>query len=96
MPIPVAPTHAALSILYKVGLSPIYPWVFRTAGMDSEVNVDRMLAMGWTPKHSNVTALVRAYDWYCEHGVHRVGVGPQTGHRSAWSQGALGLLRRLL
>jgi len=93
--IPVAPTHALLSILYKVGLSPIYPWVFRTAATNSEVSVSRMASLGWSPKYSNTETLRRAFDWYRENRSNFEGVGDHTGHRAIWSQGALKLLKHL-
>jgi len=50
--------------------------------------------LGWTPRYSNREALLRNYRWYVanlDRFAHQSGVT----HRVPWSQGVLGLAKRL-
>lgn len=90
--LPVAPAIAALRVLEKVKLSPLYPWIYETVTEDSFVSIDRARErLGWQPRYSNRDALVRNYEWYCEHAdqLGRAGVT----HRVPWKQGALALAK---
>lgn len=90
--LPVAPAIAALRMLERVKLSPLYPWIYETVTEDSFVAIDRARErLGWQPRHSNKDALVRNYQWYCDHANHlgRAGVT----HRVPWKQGALALAK---
>lgn len=86
--------RATLAGLGALRLSPLYRWVYATAGQDSWVAVDRLRALGWQPRWSNAASLIRTYDWYR---AHRAELG-RAGfdHRSPWREGALALLRRFL
>ena len=88
-PLPVAPVVFILRVLEKLKLSPLYPWVYETASTDSFVSVEKARKLlGFAPKYSNKQALVRNYDWYCEHLREFQG---KTGvsHRVPWKQGLL-------
>jgi nucleoside-diphosphate-sugar epimerase len=93
-PLPAAPIVLGLRILERLRLSPIYRWVYETAAADSTVSTARAeQTLGFQPRFSNQEALIRNYQWYCDHlpGVGATGVS----HRAAWNEGLLGLARRL-
>ena len=89
--LPARPVIAALKLLEKLKLSPLYEWVYETAADDSYVSIakaERLL--DFRPRYSNVDALLRNYDWYVS---HLPDVERTTGlsHRAAWKQGLIGL-----
>ncbi len=90
--IPVKPAIAALRLLEKAKLSPLYPWIYETVTEDSFVSIDRAREkLGWSPTYSNKDALVRNYRWYEAH-ADRLGAAGVT-HRVPWKQGALALAK---
>ncbi len=89
---PAAPAIAALRVLHALRLSPIYPWVYETAGKDSYVSIAKAeRELGYAPRHSNTDALLRNYEWYLAHppAAHATGIS----HRVPWSGGALRFLK---
>ena len=91
--IPAGPAIAVLRVLEALGLSPLYKWIYETAGKDSFVSVEKIRTrLGWQPEHSNEEALVRNYEWYL---ANRETISARTGvtHRVPWKRGALRLLR---
>ncbi len=92
-PLPKAPIIFILTVLEFLHLSPLYRWVYGTAGEDSFVSIEKAERMlGWHPRFSNKQALVRNYEWYL---AHRSEFKGQSGvsHRVPWKQGVLGLLK---
>jgi nucleoside-diphosphate-sugar epimerase len=93
--IPADPAIAALKLLERIGLSPLYKWVYETAGKDSYVSIEKAEErLGWSPRYSNRDALLRNFSWYQ---THRESFAERSGitHRLPWKQGALGLVKRL-
>lgn len=93
--IPAGPAIAVLKAMERVGLSPLYKWVYETAGKDSYVSIERAEEqLGWTPRYSNRDALLRNFSWYQ---AHREEFAKRSGitHRQPWNQGALALIKRL-
>jgi nucleoside-diphosphate-sugar epimerase len=91
--LPAAPAILLLRFLEFLRLSPLYQWIYETAGRDSFVSVERIEArLGFVPRYSNRDALIRNYDWYI---AHRAQVGTSTGtsHRVPWKKGALRLAK---
>ncbi len=89
--IPAAPAIALLKLLERLHLSPIYQWIYDTAGRESYVSVLRIESkLGFEPRYSNRDALIRNYDWYVQ---HRAEIRGKTGvsHRVPWKRGALTL-----
>jgi hypothetical protein len=83
-----------LRLLDRLGLSPLYTWVYETAAKDSFVSIERARTLlGWEPRYSNQQALLRNLDWYIANRDHFAGASGIT-HRAPWKQGALGLLKR--
>lgn len=92
--IPAKPAILALRLLEFLHLSPIYQWIYDTASHNSFVSIDKLASqLGYVPRHSNVQALIRNYDWYV---AHRNEYRGKTGvsHRLPWKKGALQLAKR--
>jgi nucleoside-diphosphate-sugar epimerase len=95
VPVPAAPMVWALRILERLGISPLYKWVYETAAKDSFVSIEKARRqLGWEPVYSNTDALLRNFAWYT---AHQDGFANDSGitHRAPWKQGALGVLKRL-
>jgi nucleoside-diphosphate-sugar epimerase len=93
--IPAAPAIWALRILDKLGLSPLYPWVYETAVKDSFVSIDKAKEkLGFQPVYSNKDALERNFNWYKANRDAFLGKSGKT-HRVPWKQGALGIAKAL-
>lgn len=90
---PAAPMIWTLRLLEAVHLSPLYKWVYETAGKDSFVSIDKAKRiLAYSPVYSNKEALCRNYAWYLE---NYEGFGDATGvsHRVPWKQGILKLAK---
>ncbi len=93
IPLPAAPAIWTLRLLEKLGISPLYKWVYETAATDSFVDVAKaQRILGWNPKYSNQEALVRNYAWYIENLADFEG-SSGVSHRVPWSQGVLKLAK---
>jgi len=93
-PLPAAPLIVVLRILEKLGVSPLYKWVYETVAKDSYVSIEKAeRLLGYNPRYSNQAALVRNYRWYLD---NRENFQGQAGvsHRAPWKQGALGIAKR--
>ncbi len=91
---PAAPAIWGLRLLDRLGLSPLYTWVYETAAKDSFVSIERARdVLGWEPRYSNQQALLRNFAWYI---ANREQFAEAAGitHRVPWKQGALGLLKK--
>lgn len=94
--IPAMPAIWMLRILDRVGLSPLYPWVYETAVKDSFVSIAKAeSALGFKPRYSNKEALSRNFHWYLENRDSFQGKSGKT-HRVPWKQGALGLAKLVM
>lgn len=92
--VPPTPAQAVLRALELARLSPLAEWHYKTADRDSFVDVSRaQQVLGWTPRFSNAETLIASYDWFIANEAVARTAG--TTHRTAWSQRALGLLRRV-
>jgi len=92
--IPAGPAILALRLLEKLGISPLYKWVYETASKDSFVSIDKAKkGLGWEPIYSNKDALLRNFEWYKAH-QSQFEQSSGISHRVPWKQGALGLAKR--
>ena len=92
---PAAPAIWGLRVLDRLGLSPLYKWVYETASKDSFVSIEKAeRELGFRPRYSNKDALLRNFRWYIE---NRAQFENSSGvsHRVPWSQGAIGLLKKV-
>lgn len=91
--VPAAPAIWALRMLEALHLSPLYQWIYETAGKDSFVSIDRARErLGYKPIFSNTAAIVRNYEWYL---ANRESIAAEPGltHRVPWKKGALRIIR---
>lgn len=94
--VPATPAIWTLRALEAMHLSPLYRWIYETAGKDSFVSIDKITArLGYDPKYSNEEALIRNYDWYVAN-RDRIIQGEGVTHREPWKRGALKLVRLVL
>lgn len=55
----------ALKIFEALKISPLYKWIYETAGKDSYVSISKAeKILGYKPKYSNKQALKRNYQWF--------------------------------
>lgn len=91
VPLPAAPAIWTLRLLERLGISPLYKWVYETANKDSFVSIEKAeRVLGWQPRYSNKQALIRNYQWYLDNLAsfeNKSGVS----HRVPWSHGVLKL-----
>lgn len=93
---PAAPAIWTLRALEAVHLSPLYKWIYETAAKDSFVSIDRACdRLGFSPRFSNIDALIRNFDWYLAN-RDRIAKGAGVTHRVPWKRGALSVLRAVL
>lgn len=94
--IPAAPAIAILRGLEALNLSPLYKWIYETAGKESFVSVDKITeTLGYAPQYSNAQALIRNYDWYVANHAS-ISQASGTTHRVPWKRGALRLIKYVL
>jgi nucleoside-diphosphate-sugar epimerase len=93
--LPAAPAILMLRLLDRLGLSPIYRWVYEIVGKDSVSSIEKAKAqLGFVPAYSNAEALLANFRWYRD---NRASFANRSGisHRVPWKQGALRLVKRL-
>ncbi|MEM6960516.1 MAG: NAD(P)-dependent oxidoreductase [Myxococcota bacterium] len=92
-PVPAKATQSLLRMFYRMGLSPLYPWVYETCDRDHMVDTSKIEeTLGFVPRFSNLDALTRTFDWYRLHGRY---MPHRRGHDGRWRQGLLGMFRAL-
>ena len=92
--LPAAPAIFVLRVLERLGVSPLYKWVYETAAKDSFVSIEKaQRQLGWQPRYSNEDALLRNFEWYKAH-RDQFATASGISHRVPWKQGALGMLKR--
>ncbi len=90
---PAAPAILGLRLLERLGISPLYKWVYETASKDSFVSIEKAEhRLGYTPRYSNRDALLRNFKWYIEKRDDFEGQGG-ISHRVPWKQGALSVVK---
>jgi len=93
--LPERPVVWALEVLEVLHLSPLYRWIYETAGKESFVSVERIeQRLGFVPRYSNREALIRNFDWYLAHRDRFRGTSG-ISHRVPWKQGALRLAKHI-
>lgn len=92
--LPAGTAIAALRLLERIGLSPLYKWIYETAGKESFVSIEKAVnTLEYSPKHSNRDALIRNYRWYLDHVDRHGGETPGVTHRVPWKKGALNIAK---
>ncbi|MCE5277445.1 MAG: NAD(P)-dependent oxidoreductase [Planctomycetaceae bacterium] len=91
--LPARPVIWTLKLLEALKLSPLYKWVYETAGQESFVSIEKaQKVLEFTPRYSNRQALIRNYDWYIAN-LHKFQSQKGVSHRVPWSQGILKLAK---
>jgi nucleoside-diphosphate-sugar epimerase len=91
--IPEGPAIFILRLLEKLGLSPLYKWIYETVGKESFVSIEKAeRVLGFQPKYSNSEALIRNYQWYLAN-VDKFKRASGVTHRVPWGQGLLRLAK---
>jgi len=93
VPIPSWLVIPVLKILEYLRLSPLYEWVYETAGKDHYVSVDKLQKeLGWDAKKTTADVWIDTYKWYLKEFKNRE-IETGISHRVAWKQGILKLIR---
>ena len=94
--LPVWLAIGTLMALDKLRLSPLGPWHYLTYHKPFYFDIKpTMDALGWTPKHNNVSILTEAYDWFMS-SQHQVKLmGGMSFHKQPVKQGILRVLKAL-
>ncbi|MEW5658602.1 NAD-dependent epimerase/dehydratase family protein [Streptomyces cinereoruber] len=98
---PARPALAALSLLQRSGLSPVYGRLLHKLLDDSFVSTDKARdVLGFRPKHSNQDAILRTFAWWREQRHTPAGARPAKRSEGVtsvepWRQGALSLAKVL-
>lgn len=92
--LPEKPAIFILRVLERLGLSPLYKWIYETVGKESFVSIEKAeRVLGFRPKYSNREALIRNYQWYLENADKLSKAEGGITHRVPWKQGALKLAK---
>jgi nucleoside-diphosphate-sugar epimerase len=87
--LPARPARAVLRALEAMHLSPVYRWVYDTAGRESVVSIGKARRLlGFRPRFANRDALIANFRWYLANRP-RAASRPGISHRVPWSQGVL-------
>lgn len=87
------PTKLILDTLWKLKISPLYEWVYKTADQDSYVSIEKAEKyLGYKPKFSNKDTLIKSYEWYLAN-KESVKVGEGKTHKESWKQGIIGIVK---
>ena len=89
IPFPRSVAIGVLKLMEFFHLSPVYKWIYETAGKDSFVSIEKAITiLGFRPRYSNQQSLLRNYHWYLEN-QHCLGRGSGVSHRTPWRHGIL-------
>lgn len=92
--LPQRPALAALRLLERARLSPVYGRLLHKLTADSYVSVDKARdRIGFAPSMSNVDAITRTFAWWRDAGMATQRKGNTS--RDAWRQGALSFAKIL-
>jgi len=93
-PTPAFIVKKALFLFEKIGVSPLYQWVYDTADKDSFVSNEKIKkTLGWTPRYSNAEALIKSYRWYLKNYNEIKSRTSGVTHTVGWKQGILKLFK---
>lgn len=94
VPLPSWMIIPVLRTLDRLHLSPLYEWVYETAGRDHYVSVDKIRErLGWGPSKTTADVWIDTYKWYLDNYSDRE-VRTGVSHRVAWKQGILRVAKR--
>ncbi|MDH2427100.1 NAD-dependent epimerase/dehydratase family protein [Sphaerisporangium sp. TRM90804] len=92
--VPARPALAALRLLERSRLSPVYGRLVHKLLADSYVSIDKARErLGFRPRLSNRDAIIGTYTWWRENRAAGAPRGAGQTSRDAWRQGALSLAK---
>jgi nucleoside-diphosphate-sugar epimerase len=95
--VPSAPAQWVAAAAGKLGFSPLGPYHYLAYGKPNYFDIsDAVKELDWQPRYSNEEMMIESYDWYLENREDVLKSRWASPHRSAVSQGLLGLAIRLL
>jgi nucleoside-diphosphate-sugar epimerase len=90
---PSQPVIFFLSLVEKLGLSPLYQWIYQTVAKDSYVSIGKAkMVLGFKPRYSNIQALIRNYEWFIKQSKDLKSI-EGVSHRVPWKMGVLQLIK---
>jgi nucleoside-diphosphate-sugar epimerase len=93
IPVPAWLITPVLKILAFLHLSPLYEWIYETAGEDHFVSTDKLQKrFNWSPKKTTADVWIDTYKWYCSE-YETINMKTGISHRVAWKQGILKLVK---
>lgn len=93
--LPVKPSIAALTLLDRLGLSPLAPWHYLTYHKPFHFDVTPLLQMGWKPKYSNQEMFRESYDWFIQNYDAAKATSTGSAHRKPVQERILKLIKLL-
>ena len=95
LPTPSFLVKKALWLFDKIGISPLYQWVYDTADKDSYVSIDKLTkTLHWEPRYSNSEALIKSYSWYMKNYDKIKSKKSGVTHTVGWKQGILAMFKK--
>jgi len=97
LPTPSFLVKKTLWLFEKLGISPLYQWIYDTADKDSFVSIDKITkALHWEPRYSNSQSLIKSYQWYLDNYKQIKSRPSGITHLVGWKQGALSIVKKLM
>jgi len=97
LPTPAFLVKKILWFFEKIGLSPLYQWIYDTADKDSFVSIEKITKLlKWEPRYSNGQALIKSFQWYLDNYQEIKSRGSGITHTVGWKQGILSLVKKLM
>ncbi len=97
LPTPAFLVKKILWFFEKIGVSPLYQWIYDTADKDSFVSIDKVArVLKWKPHYSNSQSLIKSFQWYLNNYKEIKSRPAGVTHTVGWKQGILGLIKKVM
>jgi nucleoside-diphosphate-sugar epimerase len=93
--LPVRLAIKSLTVLDKIGLSPLAPWHYLTYAEDFYFDLTPLKNLGWKAKYSNAEMLNESYDYFIAHHDELMSRTAGSAHRKPVKEGILHLLKMI-
>ena len=94
--LPAGPARVGMKAAALAGAAPFAPyhWLLYAESLWFDTT-KAQTELGWTSKHSNVSAIIESYEWFLEHRAELAGREGASHHQSPVKLGLLNILKRL-
>jgi nucleoside-diphosphate-sugar epimerase len=93
--LPAGPAQLAMRVLGQSSMVPFAPYHWLLYGESLWFDVTKAeTELGWSPTHSNASAVIESYEWFLAHRASLGGAG-RSHHQSPAKLGLLNLVKRL-